>query len=104
MGDDEGNEGGAEEVAVEWPGPPLEVDEADGTTSYASVRVNGVVYHTGDIVSLWPENWRQKTDGPIGEIVSLCTDGEENYVQLRWFYLPSETSVRGARYGLVARG
>jgi len=77
--------------------------------------VNGAEYKVGDVISLWAEDWKHQKDGPIGastalvscvcrphrsllgEIISLVTDGSENFVELKWFYNVAETSIRGLK-------
>jgi len=96
-GEDEGN--GQEEeyqVNVTWPAQSVEVD-SDDNTHYDSVVMNGVSYHVGDVVSLWHEDWEHHKDGPIGEVISLVTDGADNFVELKWFYNVAETSLRGQK-------
>jgi len=97
-GEDEGNGQEEEEhpVTVTWPAQSVEVD-SDDNTHYDSVVMNGVSYHVGDVVSLWHEDWEHHKDGPIGEIISLVTDGIENFVELKWFYNVAETSLRGQK-------
>jgi hypothetical protein len=94
--DDEDEEMQQFEVTVEWPAQSVEVD-SDDNTHYETVKLNGADYRVGEVVSLWPEDWKTQKDGPIGEIISLVTDGTENYVELKWYYNVAETSIRGLK-------
>jgi len=71
-----------------------EEEEDDGKfVRYNRVVVNGATYELGDTVALWPPSRRK--GAPMGTIKCLLTDGENNNMEIEWFYRPEETILKG---------
>jgi hypothetical protein len=76
-----------------------EDEEEKKEVRYTKVLVNGAEYTVGDTVALWPPSRRR--GAPMGTIKCLLTDGENNNMEIEWFYRVEETILKGNRFDLV---
>jgi hypothetical protein len=74
----------------------LSEEEEDNNVRYSRVILNGVTYSVGDTVALWPPSRRK--GAPMGTIKCLLTNGNDNNMEIEWFYRAEETILKGNRY------